>query len=222
MVSKNCVIYARVSPTKHMKEYTDLHASLEEALIICRRNAENEGYTVIKEYVDEYISGKDSKQMKSFNSMLSDAKNKQFTRVYTRRVNRFGRNRNDMLRAQIELEELNISLKFVENGIDTAQPFGKSMMAILAELAQMEREQILEDTRRGREAAKLRGQPFGPKEKDLKISLKLVRKLRLLPASDTDRPTWEKLESMTGVTRSTIISKLKKAGYWDYTNKCVK
>lgn len=220
--TKLCVIYARVSPTKHMKEYTELHASLEEALVLCRKNAEQEGYTVFKEYVDEYVSGKDSKQMKAFNNMLADAKSKQFTRVYTRRVNRFGRNRKDMLRAQMELEELGISLKFVENGFDTAQPFGKSMMAFMAELAQMEREEILENTQRGREAAKKRGQRFGPKEKELKIDLKLVRKLRLLPASDADRPTWEKLEAMTGVTRSTIISKLKKAGYWDYTNRCVK
>src|SRR5690554_555620 len=116
--TKLCAIYARVSPTKHMKEYTELHASLEEALNMCRRDAEREGYTVVKEYIDEYVSGKSSKLMVNFNLMLEDARKGKFTRVYSRRVNRFGRNRNDMLRAQIELEELGITLKFVENGLD--------------------------------------------------------------------------------------------------------
>ncbi len=218
-VQKKCAIYARVSPTKHVKSENDIHVSLEEALKMCRADAEREGYTVTKEYVDQYISGKSSKLMVSFNAMLADARQQKFSRVYSRRVNRFGRNRNDMITAQIELEELGISLKFVENGIDTAQPFGKSIMAIMAELAQMEREEILENTNRGREARKEKGLPFGPKKKE--IDIKTIRKMRLLPANDLDKPTWEKLEKLFGVKRSTIIRRLKEAGYWDYTNKTV-
>lgn len=220
---KFCAVYARVSPTKHVKTENDIHASLEEALKMCNKDAEHEGYTVYKEYVDEYVSGKSSKLMTAFNAMLEDARRGKFTKIYSRRVNRFGRNRNDMLRAQMELEELGVSLKFVENGIDTNQPFGKSIMAIMAELAQQEREEILENTKRGREARKDKGLPFGPKVKELKIlSIKQIRANRLLPATDPNKYTWSKLEEMTGVARSTIISKLKTAGYWDYENRCVK
>ena len=212
---KRCVIYARVSPTKHLKEFTELHASLEEALLMCRRDAEREGYKVVKEYIDEYISGKTSKYMLSFSEMLEDAKQRGFSRIYSRRVNRFGRNRVDMVKAQMDLEDLGVTLKFVENGFDTAQPFGKSTMAFMAEIAEMEREEILENTKRGRIAAKERGVKFGPKKKE--IDIKLVRKMRLLPANDPDKPTWEKLEKLFGVKRSTIIRRLKEAGYWDYT-----
>lgn len=217
---KFCAIYARVSPTKHLKEYTELHASLEEALVMCRNDAEREGYTIYREYKDEYVSGKSSKHMPCFNQMMEDARTGKFTRIYSRRVNRFGRNRNDMLKAQIELEELGITLKFVENGLDTAQPFGKSIMAFMAELAQMEREEILENTKRGREFAKARGQVFGPKKKE--FNLTIIRKMRLLPASDPDKPTWAELEAQYGVKRSTMIARLKEEGYWDYENKTVK
>lgn len=187
---------------------------------MCRGDAEREGYSVYREYIDEYVSGKSSKLMVDFNQMMEDARAGKFTRIYSRRVNRFGRNRNDMLKAQIELEELGITLKFVENGLDTAQPFGKSIMAFMAELAQMEREEILENTRRGREFAKARGQQFGPKKKTLNV--KAIRKLRLLPANDPDKPTWAELEKDYGVKRSTMIARLKEEGYWDYEKKTVK
>jgi len=219
---KRCAIYARVSPTKHVKTENDMHQSLEESLKICRADAEREGMAITNEYIDQYVSGKDSKYMTSFNQMLADAREGKFTRVYCRRVNRFGRNRNDMLKAQIELEEMGITIKFVENGIDTGQPFGKSIMAIMAELAQMERDEILENTTRGREAYKANGGKFGQPPKEFKIDIKLIRKLRLLPASDPDKPTWEKLEEMTGARRSTIIRRLKEHGYWDYVNRTVK
>lgn len=220
---KLCAIYARVSPTKHIKTENDLHASLEESLKMCHRDAENEGYTVYKEYIDEYVSGKSSKFMPSFNNMLEDARQHKFIRVYSRRVNRFGRNRNDMIRAQMELEELGISLKFAENGFDTAQPFGKSIMAFMAEAAQMDREEILENTKRGREARREKGLPFGRKIKEPRIlSIKQIRANRLLSVTDPNKYTWFKLEEMTGLSRSTIISKLKAAGYWDYERRCVK
>ena len=218
-MNKKCVIYARVSPTTHIKTENDVHQSIDESLKLCRMDAGREEFEVIREYVDEYVSGKSSKTMPNFQQMLIDAKEKLFERVYCRRVNRFGRNRADMITAQIALETMGVSLKFVEDGIDTAKPFGKSVMGILAELAQQDREEILRNTQRGRELYKSKGLPFGQPKKELKIDIKLVRKLRLLPASDPDKPTWVELEKMCDATRSTIIKRLKEEGFWDHINK---
>lgn len=218
--SKISAIYARVSPTKHLKTESDIHASIDESLKVCRADAEKEEYTIFKEYIDEYISGKSSKEMPAFQEMLLDSKSGKFSRIYCRRVNRFGRNRTDMISAQIELETSGVSLKFVEDGIDTAKPFGKSVMAILAELAQQDRDEILKNTERGRIAAKEKGTIFGQPKKD--INIKMIRNERLRPASDPNRVTWTELEKVHGVTRSTMISRLKECGYWDYTNKTVK
>jgi site-specific DNA recombinase len=219
-MAKKCIIYARVSPTTHIKTENDIHQSIDESIKLCREDALREGYAVVKEYIDEYISGKSSKFMPNFQAMLKDTKEGNFNRIYCRRVNRFGRNRADMISAQIELEALGVSLKFVEDGIDTAKPFGKSVMCVLAELAQQDREEILRNTKRGREAYKASGKPFGQPKKELDI--KLIRKLRLLPANDPDKPTWTKLESMYKVKRSTMIARLKEFGYWDHERKTVK
>lgn len=224
-------IYLRVSPTKHIKTVDDLHASLVESEKICRRDAEHEGNPIVAIYVDEYISGKSSKSMPDFNHMLDDARKVVNTalkpdahpptpwkRVYARRVNRFGRNRADMIRAEIELTELGASIKFVENGIDTAKPFGKSVMAILSELAEQERQEILSNTRRGRDEAKAKGTRFGKPRKDLNI--KAVRLLRMQPKKE--RPTWKQLEKDFGVSRTIMFQRLEEAGYWDEIKGCVK
>lgn len=220
MENSNAVIYARVSPTKHVKTKDDMHASIDESIKVCRADAYREGHTITKEYIDEYVSGKSSKFMPNFQEMLKDAKEGKFNRIYCRRVNRFGRNRADMISAQIELEKLGVSLKFVEDGIDTAKPFGKSVMGILAELAQQDREEILRNTERGRQAAKENNVKFGQPKKE--IDIKLIRKMRLMPANDPDKPSWSKLEKMYGVTRATMISRLKEFGYWDYEKRTVK
>lgn len=219
-MDKNCVIYARVSPTTHIKTENDIHASIDESLKLCRNDAMMEGYEVVCEYIDEYVSGKSTKTMPNFQQMLSDAKNGIFGRVYCRRVNRFGRNRADMVKAQVEFEELGISIKFVEDGIDTDKPFGKSVMGMLAELAQQEREEIKKNTKRGRAEYKLKGGIFGQPKKD--INIKMIRNERLRPVSDPDRATWAELEKVHDVTRSTMIARLKECGYWDYSNKTVK
>ena len=217
------VIYARVSPTKHIKTENDLHQSLEESINICKKDAEHEGNTIITVYKDEYVSGKSSKDMPQFNKMLSDAKAGLFKRVYCRRVNRFGRNRKDMVSAEILLSELGVSIKFIENGIDTAKPFGKSIMAILAELAEQERNEIQENTERGRERLRngmptRSGKPWGHPKKN--VNIKSIRQLRMMPIKE--RPTWKQLSKDYNISISGMIQKLKDAGYWDEDRRCVK
>lgn len=210
----NSVIYARVSPTKHIKSDSDIHVSIEESISLCRADANHEGNEITKEYIDQYVSGKSSKEMPAFNQMLIDGREHKFERIYCRRVNRFGRNRADMIKAEIELSELGITIKFVENGIDTAKPFGKSIMAILADLAEMERVEILNNVKRGREAAILKGVKFGQPKKQLNVDL--VRRERLAGTP------WYQLSNDLKVSVPLMIRRLKEADYWDYTRRTVK
>ena len=223
-------IYARVSPTTHERVEGEKHSSLEEAIKICKRDAEYENNTIVAIYSDEYVSGKSSKHMAEFNHMLEDARNKTNTaeegdhttpwkRIYCRRVNRFGRNRADMLKAEIELTALGITLKFVEMGIDTGKQLGKSLMGLLAELAEADRNEILENTQRGRERAKKEGtksgKPFGHPKKDFDVNS--IRTLRKLPTKE--RPTWERLEKDYDVSRTVMLKRLLDAGFWDKENR---
>lgn len=226
---KTAAIYARVSPTKHIKTVDGLHQSLDEAIKMCKEDAEREGYTVVATYVDQYISGKSSKTLPDFNRMMDDARTgkntaergdhkTQWNRIYCRRVNRFGRNRADMIQAEIELTNLDITLKFVELGIDTRVLMGKSMMALLAELAEEDRKEIIENTKRGRKDAMMRGVKFGRKKKE--IDVKSLRKVRLMPVNE--RPNWKKCEVMFGACTTVLINALKDAEFWDYEKRTVK
>lgn len=228
-------IYARVSPTKHIKTDNDLHQSLEEAIEMCRKDAEHEGNKIVAVYYDEYVSGKSVKQMTDFSHMLDDATNQKNTatkggdgitpwkRIYCRRVNRFGRNRADMIHAELKLTEIGVSLKFIENGIDTAKPLGKSLMAVLAEVAQMDLDEISANTKRGRDDVLIHGKPtktgrpFGRPKKD--INIKAIRQLRLLPIND--RPTWKQISNDYKASVSVILQKLTDAGYWNKEKRCI-
>lgn len=216
------VIYARVSPTTHIKTDADIHQSIQESLVLCRRAAELEGNNIIAEYVDQYVSGKSAEFMKQFQKMMEDARAGKFKRIYCRRVNRFGRNRADMIFAELELTKLGITIKFVESGIDTGAPMGKSIMAIMSELAEMDRQDILENTKRGRERARKEGtrsgKPWGHPKKE--VNIKSIRQLRMMPVKD--RPTWKQLSKDYNISISGMIKRLKDAGYWDYEKRCVR
>jgi site-specific DNA recombinase len=217
-----CAIYARVSPTTHIKTESDIHQSIEESLKMCRNASNQEGNIIVKEYVDQYVSGKSSKNMPEFQKMMQDARDGKFQRIYARRVNRFGRNRADMISAEMELTKLGTTIKFVESGIDTAMPMGKSMMGFLAELAEMDRADILENTKRGRDLAMATktksGKPFGHPRKELNVNL--IRSARLTPIKE--RSSWTQLEKDLGASRTIMIERLKEAGYWDEEKRCVK
>ncbi len=234
-------IYLRVSPTTKIKTSSELHESLVESLNICERDIEHEGNIPVAIYIDEYISGKTSKSMPGFQKMLNDARNRTNTslekdmvyignpmrvpwrRLYARRVNRFGRNRADMISAEIEMSALGITLKFSESGVDTAKPFGKSIMAFMSELAEEDRKDIIENTRRGRELAKAThtksGKPFGHPKKEIDVEM-LRRERKVLPVSK--RNSWKKLKAIFGLSVPLMIERLKKAGYWDEEKRCVK
>ena len=87
-------------------------------------------------------------------------------------------------------------------------------MAILADLAEMEREEILRNIKRGRERAVINGVKFGKPLK--KVNVALVRRERLAGT------TWKQLEKDLGVSVTVMIRRLKDAGYWDFTRRMVK
>lgn len=230
-------IYLRVSPTTKIKTASDLHQSLVESLNICMKDITHEGNKAVAIYIDEYISGKSSKEMPGFLRMLQDARTRTNTsldkdiihigspekvpwkRMYARRVNRFGRNRADMIKAEIELSSLGISLKFSESGIDTDKSYGKSIMAFMAEQAEMDRIDILENISRGKAEYKANGGKFGRHKKELNINLiRMARKE--LPLNN--RQTWRQLEKTFGASRTIMIERLKECGFWDSEKGCVK
>lgn len=77
------------------------------------------------------------------------------------RLDRLGRSLKHLLDLSEELQRRGIGLRSITESIDTSTPTGRLMFAILAALASMEREIIVERTRAGLAAAAARGRRGG-------------------------------------------------------------
>jgi len=81
------------------------------------------------------------------------------------KLDRLGRNVKNLIDFVTKLEEDNIHFKSLTDQIDTSSSMGKFFFHIMASLAQMERELIVERTRAGLKAARQRGRIGGRKRR---------------------------------------------------------
>lgn len=81
------------------------------------------------------------------------------------KLDRLGRSVKGLIEFVANLEKNNIHFKSLTDTIDTSTPAGRFFFHVMASLAQMERELIVERTRAGLEAAKQRGRIGGRKRR---------------------------------------------------------
>lgn len=80
------------------------------------------------------------------------------------KLDRLGRNVKNLLSFAEDLNQRNIGMKIITMDIDTTTAAGRLMYTILAGLAEMERDLIVERTKAGLEAARARGRIGGRKQ----------------------------------------------------------
>lgn len=83
--------------------------------------------------------------------------------LVTWKVDRLGRNAIDVQRTVKALDEKGVRLVITTLGLDTKTPAGRLIFGIMTQLAEFEREQLIERTKAGLEAAKRRGKRLGRK-----------------------------------------------------------
>lgn len=118
-------------------------------------------------------------------------------------LSRLSRSTKDAIEISEELNRRGIQLVSLTEGIDTTTPAGRMYFTIIAAFAQMQREQIVENTKAGLEAARARGRSGGRPKK----SAKAVEQAMLLYDSKT--MSAKDIEKMTGVSRSTLYRHLR-------------
>lgn len=117
------------------------------------------------------------------------------------RLDRLGRNLNDLIRIVGELDDRGVKLKSVKESIDTGGPVGKLVFHLFGALAEFERELIRERTLAGLEAARARGRHGGrPTALDAK-----QRKAALAMMNNRDLSIAE-ISRHFGVSRSTLYN----------------
>ena len=93
------------------------------------------------------------------------------------KLDRLGRSVKDLVELVGELEKRGVHFQSVTDNIDTSTPAGRFFFHVMASLAQMERELLVERTRAGLDAAKAQGRVGGRKRAMTESKLESAKKL---------------------------------------------
>jgi DNA invertase Pin-like site-specific DNA recombinase len=93
------------------------------------------------------------------------------------KLDRLGRSVKDLVTMVGELEHRGIHFKSLTDNIDTSTPAGRFFFHVMASLAQMERELMIERTRAGLDAARKRGRVGGRKRTMTDSKIKSAKRL---------------------------------------------
>lgn len=93
------------------------------------------------------------------------------------KLDRLGRSVKDLVELVGDLEKRGVHFQSVTDNIDTSTPAGRFFFHVMASLAQMERELLIERTQAGLEAAKAQGRVGGRKRAMTESKLEAAKKL---------------------------------------------
>lgn len=131
---KYVAIYARVS-TEHEAQLSALENQIDWYKPIL---ATRPDWTLVKQYIDEGITGTSAEKRPQFMKMIRDAKAHKFNMIITREVSRFARNTVDTLQYTRMLKEFGVEVFFINDNIKTFDGDGELRLTIMATLAQDE------------------------------------------------------------------------------------
>ncbi|MFT3952742.1 MAG: recombinase family protein [Oscillospiraceae bacterium] len=138
----NAVIYARYSPGPQQTE-----TSIEGQLRECSAYAKKLGITIVNTYTDSAQSGHTDNRLE-FQKMLRDSKSGLFDAVIVWKVNRFGRNREEIIFNKVRLKKNGVKVLYAAESIPEGKD-GVLLESLLEGLAEYQWHSIREDVIRG-------------------------------------------------------------------------
>jgi DNA invertase Pin-like site-specific DNA recombinase len=147
---KRAALYMRVSSVDQHPE-TQLHD--------LRQMAAQRGYEIVGEYTDR-ISGTKAKRP-GLGELMRDARRGRFDVVLVWASDRIARSVKHYLEVLDELNRLNIEFVSFRENIDTGGPLGRAIVVIIAAIAELERNLIVERMKAGMRRARLEGRHIG-------------------------------------------------------------
>jgi DNA invertase Pin-like site-specific DNA recombinase len=144
-------IYARVSTTDQEPE---------NQLAELRRYITARGWTAGTEYIDKGVSGAKERRP-SLDQLLSDARRRRFDVLVVWSLDRIGRNLRHLIGVLEDLQQLGVAVVSLRDGLDLSTAAGRLQMAVIAAIAQFERDRLRERTTAGLARAKAQGKQLG-------------------------------------------------------------
>jgi DNA invertase Pin-like site-specific DNA recombinase len=147
---KRAALYLRVSTV-------DQHP--ETQLLDLRQMAAQRGFEIVHEYTDR-ISGTKTRRP-GLDDLMRDARRGRFDVVLVWASDRIARSVKHFLEVLDELNRFEIEFISFREQIDTGGPLGRAIVVIIAAIAELERNLIIERVRAGMRRARLEGRQIG-------------------------------------------------------------
>lgn len=150
-------LYSRVSTQEQAVHGYSINEQIERM----KKYADALGWSVYNVYTDAGYSG-GTTDRPALKRLVADAKTARFSKVLVYKLDRLSRSQKDTL---FLIEDVflknNVDFVSMSENFDTATPFGRAMIGILAVFAQLEREQIKERMNLGKSARAKEGKFHG-------------------------------------------------------------
>lgn len=147
------VVYARYSSHKQGEQ------SIEGQLLKAHEFAERCGYNIIHEYVDRAQTGRNDDR-EQFQQMLKDTAKRQFQVIITWKVDRFGRNREEIAFNKYRCKKNGVKVVYTAENVPDS-PEGIILEAVLEGMAEYYSVQLATNVRRGMDNVARKGQSVG-------------------------------------------------------------
>ncbi len=137
-------IYARYSEGPKQTDQ-----SIEGQVADCRAFAERNGIDIVEVYADRHISGKSVVGRYEFQRMLQDAQEHRFECVIVWKIDRFGRDRQDIALSKLKLKKAGVRLMYAQESVPDG-PEGIILESVLEGLAEYYSADLRQKVLRGR------------------------------------------------------------------------
>ena len=149
----NAVVYSRYSSHKQGEQ------SIEGQLASAYQFAAEHGYTIIHEYVDRAQTGRNDDR-EQFQQMLKDTAKRQFEAIIIWKIDRFGRNREEIAFNKYRCKKNGVKVLYTAESIPNT-PERIVLEAVLEGMAEYYSVQLATNVKRGMDIAASKGQSVG-------------------------------------------------------------
>lgn len=194
-MKQRVAIYARTSTNRQ-----DIEMQLDDL----RRHVEMRRWELSGEFVDEGVSSRRDKRPE-MEKLMTLARRRSIDQVVVWRFDRFARSTRELVTALDEFRTLGVHFTSLQEAIDTSTPAGRVVFAVIAAVAEFEREIIRERVKAGVAKAKRNGKKLGRPRRY--VDIQRARKLR------EEGHSWSTISKCLHIPASTIRLHLKQCSF---------
>ena len=193
-------LYLRIStPNEKFGQTTE--NQLPELTSYCDRM----DYEIVKIYEDQVSGAKSRERRPAYNELCKDAFLKKFDVVIAWDVSRWGRSLKEFITFLADMDEKQIGVVAVKNGLDTSSSSGRLMMKMISVFEEWNREILIERTKAGLARTQANGTKLGrPKITNPKMTDEIL-------ALRDEKKSIRAIAAEIGVSAGTVQRELRKA-----------